>query len=69
MILKQEIERFNKLLSVIHKSLKDLELAVKGESVLTEDLEEMYNSFLQARVPMLWQVSNRTSHPPPACPG
>ncbi|KAL6037086.1 hypothetical protein STEG23_030201, partial [Scotinomys teguina] len=53
--LSQEIERFNKLLSVIHKSLKDLQLAIKGESILTQDLEEIYDSFLRARVPMLWQ--------------
>lgn len=56
--LKNEIERFNKLLSVIHKSLKDLQLSIKGESILTPDLEETYDSFLRARVPMLWQVSS-----------
>lgn len=55
--LKKEIERFNKLLSVIHKSLKNLQLAIKGESILTPDLEETYDSFLRAKVPMLWQVS------------
>ncbi|XP_076770738.1 dynein axonemal heavy chain 14 [Arvicanthis niloticus] len=53
--LKREIERFNKLLSVIHKSLKNLQLAIKGESILTPDLEETYESFLRARVPTLWQ--------------
>nr|XP_048295519.1 dynein axonemal heavy chain 14 [Myodes glareolus] len=53
--LDQEIERFNKLLSVIHKSLKDLQLAIKGEGILTQDLEEIYDSFLRVRVPRLWQ--------------
>ncbi|KAM5238846.1 dynein axonemal heavy chain 14 [Ctenodactylus gundi] len=53
--LNQEIERFDKLLSVIHKSLKDLQLAINGEGTLTQDLEEMYNSFLNTRVPVLWQ--------------
>ncbi|CAO2638705.1 Dynein axonemal heavy chain 14, partial [Lemmus lemmus] len=43
------------LLSVIHKSLKDLQLAIKGESILTQDLEEIYDSFLRVRVPRLWQ--------------
>ena len=56
--LDQEIERFNKLLSVIHKSLKDLQLAIKGEGILTQDLEEIYDSFLRVRVPRLWQVSS-----------
>uniref|UniRef100_A0A8D0P0E0 Dynein axonemal heavy chain 14 n=1 Tax=Sus scrofa TaxID=9823 RepID=A0A8D0P0E0_PIG len=53
--LIQEIERFDKLLCVVHKSLKDLQLAVKGEIILNQELEEIYHSFLSARVPALWQ--------------
>ncbi|XP_011804361.1 PREDICTED: dynein heavy chain 14, axonemal-like, partial [Colobus angolensis palliatus] len=53
--LKQEIKRFDKLLFVIHKSLKDLQLAIKGEIILTQELEEILNSFLNIRVPKLWQ--------------
>ncbi|KAM9212758.1 dynein axonemal heavy chain 14 [Dugong dugon] len=53
--LSQEIERFDKLLSVIHKSLKNLQLAIKGEIILTEELEDIYDSFLKTRVPTLWQ--------------
>ncbi|XP_011542372.1 dynein axonemal heavy chain 14 isoform X16 [Homo sapiens] len=53
--LKQEIKRFDKLLFVIHKSLKDLQLAIKGEIILTQELEEIFNSFLNMRVPTLWQ--------------
>ncbi|EHH15505.1 hypothetical protein EGK_01607, partial [Macaca mulatta] len=53
--LKQEIKRFDKLLFVIHKSLKDLQLAIKGEIILTQELEEILNSFLNMRVPTLWQ--------------
>ncbi|XP_008070687.1 dynein heavy chain 14, axonemal, partial [Carlito syrichta] len=53
--LKQEIERFDKLLFVIHKSLKDLQLAIKGEIILTQELEEIFNCFLNMRVPTLWQ--------------
>ncbi|VTJ58965.1 Hypothetical predicted protein, partial [Marmota monax] len=53
--LNQEIGRFNKLLSVIHKSLKDLQLALKGESILTQELEEIYDSLLNTKVPLLWQ--------------
>ncbi|XP_058131265.1 dynein axonemal heavy chain 14 [Dasypus novemcinctus] len=53
--LSQEIERFDKLLFVIHKSLKDLQFAIKGEIILTQELEEIYNSFLDRRVPTLWQ--------------
>uniref|UniRef100_A0A8D1QXT1 Dynein axonemal heavy chain 14 n=1 Tax=Sus scrofa TaxID=9823 RepID=A0A8D1QXT1_PIG len=53
--LIQEIERFDKLLCVVHKSLKDLQLAVKGEIILNQELEEIYHSFLSTRVPALWQ--------------
>nr|XP_023488506.1 dynein heavy chain 14, axonemal isoform X2 [Equus caballus] len=53
--LSLEIERFDKLLFVIHKSLKDLQLAIKGEIILTQELEEIYDSFLNTRVPTLWQ--------------
>ncbi|CAK7310997.1 Dynein axonemal heavy chain 6 [Vulpes lagopus] len=53
--LSQEIERFDKLLFIVHTSLKGLQLAIKGEIILTQELEEIYGSFLNTRVPMLWQ--------------
>ncbi|XP_004439654.1 PREDICTED: dynein heavy chain 14, axonemal [Ceratotherium simum simum] len=53
--LSQEIERFDKLLFIIHKSLQDLQLAIKGEIILTQELEEIYDSFLNSRVPTLWR--------------
>ncbi|XP_066216240.1 dynein axonemal heavy chain 14 [Saccopteryx leptura] len=53
--LNKEIERFDKLLFVIHESLKDLQLAIKGEIILTQELEDTYDSFLNTRVPALWQ--------------
>uniref|UniRef100_H3APA3 Dynein axonemal heavy chain 14 n=1 Tax=Latimeria chalumnae TaxID=7897 RepID=H3APA3_LATCH len=55
MFLYQEIERFNHLLSVIHSSLHSLSLAVKGTIILTDELEQVYNSFLNMRVCELWQ--------------
>ncbi|KAM6166251.1 LOW QUALITY PROTEIN: dynein axonemal heavy chain 14 [Erethizon dorsatum] len=62
--LNQETGRFNKLLFVIHKSLKDLQLAIKGESTLTQELEEVYDSFLNTRVPLLWQEQAYRSSKP-----
>ncbi|KAF6073228.1 dynein axonemal heavy chain 14 [Phyllostomus discolor] len=53
--LKQEMERFDKLLFVIHESLKDLQLAIKGEIVLSQELEETQESLLKSAVPPLWQ--------------
>ena len=53
-VLQQEVERFNKLLRVIHNSLRDLENAVSGLVVMSQSLEKMYQSFLIAQVPSLW---------------
>uniref|UniRef100_A0A8C9K0H7 Dynein axonemal heavy chain 14 n=1 Tax=Panthera tigris altaica TaxID=74533 RepID=A0A8C9K0H7_PANTA len=53
--LSQEIERFDKFLIVVHESLKGLQLAIKGKTILTQELEEAYESFLNRRVPTLWQ--------------
>ena len=55
-ILRQEIDRFNRLLAVIHTSLTSLALAIKGEVVMSEQLEEMFKALLSQRVPNTWQV-------------
>ncbi|XP_030743682.1 dynein axonemal heavy chain 14 [Echinops telfairi] len=62
--LIQEIGRFDTLLSVIHDSLKSLRLAIKGEIILTQELEGTYDSFLKTRVPTLWQKSSYKSCKP-----
>ncbi|CAL1542606.1 unnamed protein product [Lymnaea stagnalis] len=54
-ILRQEIDRFNHLLSVIHTSLNQLILAVKGEIVMSENLEDTYDSLLTQHVPAQWK--------------
>uniref|UniRef100_A0A4W3JFM4 Uncharacterized protein n=1 Tax=Callorhinchus milii TaxID=7868 RepID=A0A4W3JFM4_CALMI len=55
-VLRQEIDRFNHLLEVILKSIRSLCFAVKGQSILTVSLEEVYNSCLNMKVPKLWKV-------------
>lgn len=40
----------------MHESLRSLQLAMKGKTLLTPELEEVYESFLSQRVPVLWQV-------------
>lgn len=55
-VLRQEVDRFNALLHIIHKSLQSLILAVKGEVVMSEPLEEAYNALLSQRVPAEWKV-------------
>lgn len=53
-VLLQEVERFNKLLIVIHDSLDNLEKAIKGFVVMSEALEAIFTSFLNNQVPVLW---------------
>ena len=57
-VLRQEINRFDRLLAIIHTSLSSLRLAVKGEVLMSEQLEEAYNSLLSNRVPKAWEVCN-----------
>ncbi|XP_074663059.1 dynein axonemal heavy chain 6-like [Tubulanus polymorphus] len=54
-VLRQEIDRFNSLLRIIHKSVHALRRAINGEVVMSEHLEEAYNSFLSMRVPQQWK--------------
>lgn len=53
-VLTQEVDRFNKLLRVIKNSLLQLQKAIKGFVVMSEELEMVYNAFLNNQVPGLW---------------
>lgn len=55
-VLRQEVDRFNHLLAIIHESLKALILAVKGEVIMSESLEEAYTALLSQKVPQNWKV-------------
>ncbi|KAJ9472161.1 Dynein-1-beta heavy chain [Diplonema papillatum] len=52
--LIQEIDVFNFLLGVMKKSLIDLMAAIKGEVVMSQQLERMFNDFLINKVPENW---------------
>lgn len=54
-VLSQEMERFNRLRSVLKRTLSDLQKAVKGFIVMSDDLESMYTSLLNSAVPELWK--------------
>lgn len=52
--LVQEVERFNRLLTFISSYVVDLEKAVKGELIMTEELEQSYQAILNNQVPKSW---------------
>lgn len=54
-VLLQEVERFNKLLNKMHASLDQLEKAIKGLVVMSQELDDMYSNFLKNRVPPNWE--------------
>lgn len=49
-VLSQEIDRYNKLLNIIHNSLTDLRKAIQGHAVMSEELEGVYWSFVNNTV-------------------
>ncbi|XP_036364895.1 dynein heavy chain 6, axonemal-like [Octopus sinensis] len=53
-VLGQEVDRFNKLLTVIKLSLHQLKQAIHGTVVMNLQLESMYESFLNNQVPQNW---------------
>jgi dynein heavy chain, axonemal len=53
--LFQELEKFNRLLETMKKTLKDLRNAIKGKVIMTDNLTDMYSSLLNSIIPKLWQ--------------
>ncbi|XP_030643583.1 dynein heavy chain 6, axonemal [Chanos chanos] len=56
-VLGQEVDRFNALLRVLRRSLLTLQKAIAGLVVMSEEMERVYNSFLNNQVPELWANS------------
>ncbi|XP_063728306.1 dynein axonemal heavy chain 6-like isoform X2 [Symsagittifera roscoffensis] len=54
--LRQEIDRFNRLLRLIRRTLHSLHLAIQGIQVMSEELEEAFNALVQQKVPKMWQA-------------
>jgi hypothetical protein len=63
-VLTQELMRFNGLLSVVKKSLVDVVKAIKGEVVMSQQLEEMGNSMVKGWVPGMWSAVSYPSLKP-----
>lgn len=53
-VLTQELDRFNGLISTVRGSLINLKKAVKGEVLLSAELEAALNSLKDGRVPVMW---------------
>ncbi|GBG32973.1 Dynein heavy chain 2, axonemal [Hondaea fermentalgiana] len=56
-VLLQEIDRYNVLLRLLGESLKGLELGIQGITLITAELEDVFNAMLAGRVPDAWGTS------------
>ena len=63
-VLIQEVSRFNNLLETIKNSLKEVEKAIKGETVMSEALEDMARSLQNGLLPEIWKEVSYASLKP-----
>lgn len=62
--LTQEVEKFNRLLAVMHASLKQLQRALLGLVVLSSELEKMGDALYNQMVPDNWSATSYPSLQP-----
>lgn len=62
-VLLQEIERYNMLLTRMRTGLSDLQRGLRGLVVMSVELEEIYAAMLEARVPKAWLASYASLKP------
>ncbi|XP_041805872.1 dynein heavy chain 8, axonemal-like [Chelmon rostratus] len=53
--LRQEVDRMQRIISVVHTSLTDLKLAIDGTIIMSENLRDALDNIFDARVPNLWR--------------
>jgi len=53
-VLQQELEKFNRLLTKMRRTLIDIDLAVQGFIVMSEELDAMYLKLQNNQVPPNW---------------
>ena len=52
--LRQEIDRFQRVLDVVRRTLIDLKLAIDGTIVMNEELRDALDRMYDAKIPNVW---------------
>jgi len=59
--LEQEMIKFNRLLNTMTSSLSDIKRAIRGMIVMSADLDNMYSSFMNNKLPPIWEKASFAS--------
>lgn len=53
--LRQEIDRMQRVITLVRNTLQDLKLAIDGTIIMSENLKDALDNIYDARVPALWK--------------
>lgn len=53
--LRQEIDRMQKVITLVRTTLSDLKLAIDGTIIMSENLRDALDNMFDARIPTIWK--------------
>jgi len=63
-VIRHEVRQFNRLLKVIHMSLKTLALCLQGDEAMNEGVDLMYQNILDNKLPAAWRDYSTAENKP-----